>query len=401
VDLSRRVTKLLVVSVPAFMFAVLLMGLALEVWVRASWEPRNGVPGFFLSDPARGIRLAPGYSGWFAGVPVHINSLGLRDSREYSLAKAPGTFRILVLGDSVTFGHGSVNEHTYPFLLEQRLKAWRPDVHWEVWNAGVPGYNTTQELAHLRELGTKAAPDLVVVGFFENDVIDNRPTAPPGVAARLKAAGLSFARAHVYSLELYRKLYLSLAWKMRQSDEYLRRLEHLDDEQRLLATVADGSSEHEQELTPYDRLTDEQVRAVTCYYGMKAGPEVIADMQRQPGFSEWLNAVDEIRRLHQTGAYRVLFFLNVVPPACPDGDVFYDGGSSRLNDYFLSVMGNGVPAVSTYDAFLRVRPSQMPHAMAHATGNSNALKADVLFQYLREHVLPDALAPGLRARQAP
>jgi hypothetical protein len=65
---------------------------AIEIWVRATWNPENGRPGFFLSDPVRGQRLAAGYDGWFAGVPVHINSLELHDDREYDLAKTPRTF---------------------------------------------------------------------------------------------------------------------------------------------------------------------------------------------------------------------------------------------------------------------------------------------------------------------
>ena len=50
-------------------------------------------------DRARAIayeRLAPGYHGWFAGVPVQINSLGFRDTREYTLEKSHGAFRIVV-----------------------------------------------------------------------------------------------------------------------------------------------------------------------------------------------------------------------------------------------------------------------------------------------------------------
>ena len=31
-------------------------------------------------------------------------------------------------------------------IVEQKLKAWRPDVDWQVWNLAVPGYNTSQEL---------------------------------------------------------------------------------------------------------------------------------------------------------------------------------------------------------------------------------------------------------------
>src|SRR5579862_4397019 len=102
------VKKFFVISLPAALVALLTLVVGVEVWTRLTWNPLNGTPGFFLSDPVRVQRLAPGYSGWFAGVPVKINRLALRDDREYDLVKAPTTFRILVLGDSVTFGHGSL-----------------------------------------------------------------------------------------------------------------------------------------------------------------------------------------------------------------------------------------------------------------------------------------------------
>src|SRR5437016_14604352 len=98
--------KIALISVLAVLAGAALLAVMAEAWVRLRWDPKNGTPGFFLSDPVRGQRLAPNYSGWFAGVPVHINALGLRDERDYDLAKHPNTFRILVLSDSVTFGHG-------------------------------------------------------------------------------------------------------------------------------------------------------------------------------------------------------------------------------------------------------------------------------------------------------
>ena len=378
----------------------IVMAAALEVWVRANWEPRKGRPGFFLTDAVRGQRLAAHYDGWFAGVPVHINSLELRDEREYDLAKRPHTFRILVLGDSVTFGHGSVAEHAYPYLLEERLKGWRPDVEWQVWNAAVPGYNTSQELAHLLEVGPRFQPDVVVVGFFENDLIGNHEIASPGAGAKALAAILSLLRRHVYSLELYKKMYLQLAWTLSRSDEYRRRVEHLGTEESLLASVADASALKQQAITPFERLTDAQVRDVNCVYGMKPNAALIPAIEHDSGFAPWVSAVRGFQRLSTTGAYRIVFFLNDVPPVCPDGDVFYDGGSKAIDDLYLRLMSEGTPAVSSYDAFLHVRPSQMPNASGHSLGNSNVVKADVLFDYLRDRVLADALPATLRARTA-
>ena len=385
---AARLRKLATISIPAFGAAALLVAAATEVWVRAAWEPRKGTPGFFLTDAARGQRLAANYTGWFAGVPVHINSLELRDPREYDLAKRPNTFRILVLGDSVTFGHGSVYEHTYPFLVEQRLKTWRPDVDWQVWNAAVPGYNTSQELAHLLEVGPRFHPDLVVVGFYENDLVDNRPVRAPRMANVAASAAISFARRHLYSLELYKKAYLQLAWRLNASDEYRQRMEHLATEESLIADVQDARTLPQQALTPYERMTDEQVRAVDCVYGMKPNPAIIPAMQRERGFAEWLDAVHGFQRLHADGAYRVMFYVNDVPPICPDGDVFYDGGSKAIDTFLMRHMSEGTPAVSSYDEFLHRRPSQMPNARAHAIGNANAVKAQVLFDYLRDRVLP-------------
>lgn len=393
--------KLLIVTIPVTIAAALLMAVAAEVWVRATWEPRKGTPGFFLTDAARGQRLAANYDGWFAGVPVHINSLELRTSREYPLAKQPETFRILVLGDSVTFGHGSVAEHTYPRLLEDRLKAWRPDIDWQVWNAAVPGYNTSQELAHLLEVGPRFQPDLVVVGFFENDVIGNYDVTAPGVVKASMAEALSLARRHLYSLELYKRVYLQLAWRLFATDEYRRRIEHLGTEESLISNAEDASALPQQALTPFDRLTDAQVRAVNCVYGMKPNPTLLPAIERDSGFPAWLAAVRGFQRLQAAGTYRIVFFLNDVPPVCPDSDVFYDGGSKAIDDFYLRVMSAGTSAVSSYDAFLRVRPSQMPNASAHAIGNANAVKAEVLFAHLRDRVLPGILPATRRAPAAP
>jgi len=397
--------KLLVFTVPATVVAALLMAVAIEIWVRATWEPRKGTPGFFLADARRGLRLAPNYDGWFAGVPVHINSLELRASHEYPLVKKADTFRILMLGDSVTFGHGSVAEHTYPRLVEDYLRAWRPDVDWQVWNAAVPGYNTSQELAHLLEVGPRFQPDLVIVGFFENDLIGNYDLGQPGAVraalARAAASAKSLAARHLYSLEFYKKVYLQIAWRLLADNEYRLRIEHLATQESLISLADDASVLPQQALTPFERLSDEQVRAVNCIYGMKGSPTILQTIQHESGYAEWAGAIRGFQRLHAAGTYRIVFFLNDVPPVCPDTDVFYDGGSKLVDAFYLRVMSDGTPAVSSYDAFRHVRPSQMPNASAHSIGNSNAVKAEVLFTFLREQVLPAILSATLHARAAP
>jgi hypothetical protein len=136
------------------------------------------------------------------------------------------------------------------------------------------------------------------------------------------------------------------------------------------------------------------VRAVNCIYGMKFKETLHPEVESDPGFPSWLDAVRRLQQLNAEGAYRIMFFVNNVPPACPDGDVFYDAGAHALDEFYLRIMSTGTAAVSTFDEFLHMRPSQMPNARAHAIGNSNVVKADVLFQFLKAQ-------PRLLERPAP
>ena len=376
------------IALPSAVIATLLGACAVEVWVRSTWDSRKGRPGFFLSDPVRGQRLAAGYDGWFAGVPVHINSLELRDPREYDLAKRSNTFRILVLGDSVTFGHGSVYEHTYPYLLEQRLRQWRPDVDWQVWNAAVPGYNTSQELAHLVEVGARFQPDLVVVGFYNNDLYDNRPVRSAGRWTRALARSESWVRIHLYSFEFYKRVYLTLRWRVSGQKEDRLRAEHVDIEQELL-TATDLRNRPEQQLTAFERLSESDIRAFDCVEGQKPHAEAIAKIQHDPGFQPWMDAVRGFQRLAHSGEFRIVFFVNDAPAICgteTESDFFYDGGSAAEDRFYMQVLGTDFPAASTYDAFMHTKPSQMPGAGGHSLGNANAVKAEVLFEFLRTQV---------------
>ena len=110
----------------------------------------------------------PGTSGTFMGVPVSINSMGLRD-QEYPLEKPPGHVRVLMLGNSLTFGWGVKIEDTPSKLLETMLNRNGGDKRYEVINAGVGNYNTRMEVAYFLERGHLLGPDVVVLNYFIND----------------------------------------------------------------------------------------------------------------------------------------------------------------------------------------------------------------------------------------
>jgi lysophospholipase L1-like esterase len=98
------------------------------------------------------------------------NSLGMR-GRELAREKPPGTFRILCIGSSSTFGAGVRREEaTYPAQLERILDRARPG-GWavEVGNCGVPGYTTASELIDLELRRLELCPDAIVIYEAAND----------------------------------------------------------------------------------------------------------------------------------------------------------------------------------------------------------------------------------------
>lgn len=395
-----RWRRLLVVATAAATAAAIAM-VTVEAWVRLRWDDSRGEPGFFLTDATRGQRLAPGYNGWFAGVPVRINSLGFRDRRDYSLQKPADTIRVLVLGDSVTFGHGTLDDTTYPYLLEQRLRAWRPDVNWEVWNLGVPGYNTRQELTYLQQIGPLAKPDVVVVGFYPNDFTGNNAAAPPpSHFGQATAATMRVIQRRLYSYEFYKRAILTLRWRLFTSESDRLRIEHLATEQQLTARSGSVADDASQRLTEVEYLNDPAAEQFWC---RDAGPVItgaaLADQirGRDPHLADWFGAVDAFQQLHREKRYRIVFFVNMAPIVCRGADRFFDGGRLADDAALLEMLGRDTPAVSSTRAFLQYRPSQMPAAGDHALGNSNAVKADVLFRYLRDRVLPPII-PGRLAQ---
>ncbi len=111
------------------------------------------------------------------GVPFRTNELGFRDGP--IAPKSPNMFRILCVGDSVTFGTGVTNEETFPNVLERGLQqSARPGITVDVINAGVSAYNARNIRGQLEQYLSQLRPDVVVYIFVENDLDDSVSAGP-------------------------------------------------------------------------------------------------------------------------------------------------------------------------------------------------------------------------------
>ena len=86
--------------------------------------------------------------------------------------KPAGVLRILVIGDSVSFGVGVPPDSIFSAELERSLRQVEPSV--EVINMGVAGFLASEELMILRRLGLQREPDLLIWQLHLNDLIGIR-----------------------------------------------------------------------------------------------------------------------------------------------------------------------------------------------------------------------------------
>lgn len=115
------------------------------------------------------------YHGYGDPTPeIRINSLGFRDD-ETPLKKAENEKRIVVTGDSFTFGMGVSHENIFTEVLERDLNAQDNGNLYNVINTGSIGYTIDNQYLVLKEKAMQLDPDLVIVAFFTgNDVTELR-----------------------------------------------------------------------------------------------------------------------------------------------------------------------------------------------------------------------------------
>jgi lysophospholipase L1-like esterase len=98
-----------------------------------------------------------------------VNSQGFRGP-EFTSSSSSRRQRILVLGDSVTFGYGVQEDSTFVERLDSLLvKELCPGGSWSVINGGIEDMGIREERMILEEKGDAIEPDIVLLGFFAND----------------------------------------------------------------------------------------------------------------------------------------------------------------------------------------------------------------------------------------
>ncbi len=122
------------------------------------------------SDHSRLVyELQPNLDMMFGHRVLRTNADGMRDDLNYSVEKPAGVIRIVGIGDSGMFGWGVHQGEEYMAVLRSNLNARAAGPRVEVMHVAVPGYNTQLEVESLRVKGLKYSPDIVVVGWCDND----------------------------------------------------------------------------------------------------------------------------------------------------------------------------------------------------------------------------------------
>ena len=142
----------------------------------------------------------------YVGVSVKINNIGLR-GRDVTVPKPEGIYRIVTLGDSITFGYGVPLEKTFPQVLERLLNEnLATGTRYEVVNAGVPGTGLSYYEYFVRKRAPQLNPDLILICMALNDITVYRPGPDKPPPSRGRGLNYLLLR-HSY---LYDLLYVRL-----------------------------------------------------------------------------------------------------------------------------------------------------------------------------------------------
>jgi hypothetical protein len=170
--LAKGVLVVLLSSVASFFVLELLLRIFLPVrsftagTSNASNAPNAAIYGWGYRPGGEIKQFDPDTGEAFS---TKANSAGWKDV-EHLPKKADGSIRILILGDSQTFGSVPLRS-IYPRVLEDLLRD--AGFNAEIISMGYGGWSTDQALVALQRVGLSYQPDIVVSQFDTNDLVEN------------------------------------------------------------------------------------------------------------------------------------------------------------------------------------------------------------------------------------
>jgi len=116
----------------------------------------------------RNVNIPGAFEAYYWHNILHVqNKSGMRRIGPFP-SKLDGGFRIMIVGDSLTYGYGVREEETYPKQIEAALKR---DFNVEVLNLGVNGMQSEGILKIVRKYTLPLQPDLIIYGVCLNDFL--------------------------------------------------------------------------------------------------------------------------------------------------------------------------------------------------------------------------------------
>ncbi|MCM8790654.1 MAG: GDSL-type esterase/lipase family protein [Candidatus Omnitrophica bacterium] len=157
--------------------ALFLTGLELYLRFRVHRDEKRTIylsKDIFARAPSgKGYRLLPNrqyrVKGREFSYLIKSNSKGFRD-RDFTFDVPPQTKRIIILGDSFTFGHGVENDQTYPKVFEKELAS---EGKYEVINAGIPANSLVDYIELAKELAGIYKADVIMMGLHGGDILES------------------------------------------------------------------------------------------------------------------------------------------------------------------------------------------------------------------------------------
>jgi hypothetical protein len=134
-----------------------------------SWTSDSGdghsekLDGYFKFPPSQTIQHG-------LPEPGRINDHGFRGA-DFATEKPAGTFRVVCMGGSSTFGYTDSDDGTYPFLLQGLFDARGGGRRVQVINGGIPHFNTNHLVAMLESEALSWSPDVLTLYCAYNDAI--------------------------------------------------------------------------------------------------------------------------------------------------------------------------------------------------------------------------------------